>query len=162
MMNKYLAELCNFKQAFNPVDLDAAAATGARVALKAGQKLSVIIQMGDSTAAVVTPSFQQHDAASGGNSKALSIANNYYKKAGSDTSFTKVEVDTAASSFALAADFASQEGIVIFEINTEDLDVNNGFNHVSVNLADTTAAKIGAALYVVSDLRNQPGYSQDI
>ncbi len=141
-----------------PVDMNTAAITGERIKLDKGQKLAIHCAFGDSTAAVVTASFQQHTAASAGTSKALAIHLPYFKKAGAATSFTKVEISTAASSFDLAADFAAQEGIVVFEIDANELDVNNNFAWASIDFADSTAAKIVSAVYIVDKCVNEPAY----
>jgi hypothetical protein len=162
MDNHFLLEEYNAKQAIIPVDLNAGANAGARVSLAKHKRVSVVITLGDSTAAAVDVSFQQHNAASGGTSKALSIANKYFHKAGAATSFTQVEPTAAASSFNLASQFASQEGIVVFEILAEDLDVNGDFSHISVDIADTTAAKVGAAVYILRDGSFTPNYSVDV
>lgn len=140
-----------------PSDFDTAF-TGSRVSLAKGDRLAVIVNFGDSTAAVVTASFQQHTAASGGTSKALSIANIYFHKVGAATSFTKVEPTVAASSVDLAALLAAEPGIVVFEILAEDLDVSNNFTHVSINFADTTAAKLGSVVYLNHQVKAKPAY----
>tara|TARA_R110000868_G_C10890032_1_gene763529 strand:+ start:538 stop:1023 length:486 start_codon:yes stop_codon:yes gene_type:complete len=159
-MEAYLAEKSNLKLALLPVDLNTGANTGLRVSIKDCDRIAFVVAMGDSTAAVVTISFQQHNAASAGTSKALSHSNLYYKKAGAATSFTKVEPTSAASSYDLAADFAAQEGLVVFEVLAEDLDVTNDFAWVSLDIADTTAAKVGSVVAITGGLRNAPGYSQ--
>lgn len=141
-----------------PKDLNASALVGKRIPLHKFGKVAFVVNMGDSVGAVVTPSFQQHDAAAGGNSKALSIANIYYVKAGAATSFTKVEPTAAASSFALAADFAAQEGVVVFEVWGADLDVENNYAYVSMNMADSTAAKIVSVTAILGDAKNVPSY----
>lgn len=91
-MEGLLLEHAGLKQVAEPADLNAAAVTGARIKLSEGYKCAVALSFGDSTGAVVDVSFQQHDAASAGNSKAVNIQTNYYHKAGAATSFTKVEV----------------------------------------------------------------------
>lgn len=161
-MNKHFMESHNAKSVWLPVDMNTADITGARVPLASGQKAIFVVHMGDSTAAVVTLTLRQHNAASAGTSKDLSVANTYYKKAGSATSFTKVEPSVAAAAYDLAADFADQEGIVVFEVDGDDLDVNNDFNYVSVDAADSTAAKLAGCVCYLEDLRNGPGYKIDL
>ncbi len=161
-MNKYLMEQQNIKVAFAPVDLNTAAVTGARVGMAKADRVAVAIQMGTSTAAVVDISFQQHTAASGGTSKALSIVNAYYHKAGVATSFTKVQPSAAASSFDISSVFAADGGVVVFEILGDQLDVDGGFAFISVDVADSTAAKLGAGMYILHDVRYAPAYSEAI
>ena len=161
-MNAFLLEKSNLKLAADPVDANAAAITGARIGLQKADRVSVVLQMGDSTSAVVQLSLQQHSAASGGTTKALSIANPYYYKAGAATSFTKVVPGSAAASYDVSTQFADEPGILVLEVLGEDLDVDGGFGWISANLADSTAAKIVSICYVQSALRFAPGYSEAI
>lgn len=143
-----------------PSDLDTAF-VGKRISVKA-DRIAIIINMGDSTAAVVNFSLLQHDAASAGNSKALAIANKYFYKAGAATVFTAVEPTSAASSFDVSTQFAAQEGILVLEVLQEDLDVNNNFSHISVTAADTTAAKIGSVVYLARGVPFKAAYSETL
>ncbi len=162
MEENFLMEMLNLKQGFLPVDLNTGANTGIRINMASGDRLAFILQMTTSTAAAVTLNLQQHDAASSGNSKALSVANPYYHKHGAATIFTKVVPGAAADTYDLASLFASDGGIVVFEVLAEDLDVTNNFQWVSCSLIDSTAAKVGACLAVAFNLRNQPGYLTDL
>ena len=157
MKEQFLLEQVNLKAAV-PVDMDAAAFAGPRVSLKEGYRLAIICNMGDSVGAAVTFTLKQHNAASGGTSKDLEVANLYYKKAGAATSFTKVEPTVAAAAYNLAADFAAQEGIVVFEVLAEDLDVEGGFTHVSIEAADSGAAKLLSVVHVLHNVKHKPAY----
>jgi len=156
-MEGLLMEHNSSKQVALPADLNTAAVTGARINMAKGLKLAVVLSFGDSIAAVVTPSFQQHDAATGGISKALNIQANYYTKIEGETVFTKVAIrpdDSGLSdSVALASRFANAGGIAVFEFLPEMLDADGGFEYLSVNVADSTAAKIMSGVYLVRDLR---------
>lgn len=154
-----LLEQHNIKMVSVPVDMNTAAITGARVKLDSGDRIAIVCQMGDSTAALVSATLNQHTAASGGSSKVLSVANAYFHKAGAATSFTKVVPGAAASTFDVSSIFSDAEGVLVFEVRGEDLDVDGGYAWISVDFADSTAAKLLAAAYVVSDLRHRPGYS---
>jgi hypothetical protein len=160
-MENYLMEVVNMKQGFLPVDLNTAANTGARCSIKNCKRIAFVVQMGDSTGAVVQATFNQHNAASGGTSKVLAHANPYYTKAGAATSFTKVS-PSSASTFDISTDFAAQEGIAVFEVLAEDLDVEGDFAWVSLSIADTTAAKIGACLVMFLGPDNNPPYGQAV
>lgn len=161
-MSEFLMESKNIKQAFVPVDMNAGANTGARIKIDSGDRISYVLSMGDSTAAAVVLTVNQHNAASGGTSKVLAIANPYFSKKGAETSFTKVVPTSASETIDVSARFANDEGVVIVEVLGENVDVDSGFAWISVDCADATAAKIGAAIYMVSDLRYKPGYSQDL
>lgn len=147
MFNEYLAEGAVVKQGIIPQS-NLGALTGARFGMEDSSRLAIVISLGATSGAAVDVALQQHDAASAGNSKALAVSNCYYYKADADTSFTKVEVSSDTSDYDLAAIFADVGGIVIFEVLGEDLDVNNGFNHVSANLGAAGVAKIVSSLYL--------------
>ncbi len=161
-MNSFLMEKLNLKQVSVPVDMNTAAITGARISMAKGDRLAIILTMGDSTAAVTTFDLDQHNAASGGTSKALSVKNPYYHKAGAATVFTKVQPTVAADTFDVASIFSDAEGILVLEVLGEDLDVDGGFSYVSINALDSTAAKILGAVYVVGDNKFEPAYSEVI
>lgn len=160
-MEGLLSEKNSFKQVAAPADLNGAAVTGARVRLDKAFKVAIVCSFGDSVAAVTSLALQQHDAAAAGNSKALEIKNHYFHKVAAAAKFTKVELSAAASTIAPVV-FAADEGILVVEILAEDLDRDNGFDHVSVNVADSTAAKIMSAVYEVHDLREGPAYEVEI
>lgn len=161
-MSAFLLEEKNIKQVAVPADLNGAAVTGARIKLDKRDRVAVVISFGDSVGAAVSISLQQHDAASAGNSKALSVDNPYYHKVAAATSFTKVEPGAAASSYDLASLFAGDEGVVVFEVLSEQLDNENGYDWFSINVADSTAAKIMGAVYVSGVERFKPAYSEAI
>lgn len=157
-MNQFLLETKQIVQVMEPVDLNTAAVTGARVKMAKFDRICILIALGDSTGATVEFTLKQHTAASGGTSKDLAILNPYYKKAGAATIFTKVEPSVAAATYDLSSDFAAEPGLVAFEVLSDQLDVNNGFYWISLNIADSTAAKIGSAVYIMGDERWKPAY----
>jgi hypothetical protein len=161
MKNGQFMEYSNVKAGV-PADLNGAAVTGPRVSLKENDSVTFIVNLGDSVAAVTDFTLRQHDAATAGNSKDLEVSVPYYKKVGAATSFTKVETTVAAANYDLSADFADSEGIVVFEVASEDLDVNGDFTHVSLDIADSTAAKICSVVHVLSEPSFKPAYSRDI
>ena len=161
-MNKQLLFNNNIKQAHAPVDLNAAAITGARVAIGKGEKIAIVCSMGTSTAATVQFSLKQHTAASGGSSKALATANKYYHKAGAATVFTEVEPSVAADTFDVSSIFAADGGLIVFEVYAPELDTNEGYTHFSFDIADAGAAKIGATNYILMNADKCPAYSEAI
>ena len=164
-MSNLFLEKSSIKSAGVPADITGGF-TGARVSLAKGYKLAIVCHFGDSVGATVTPSLIQHDAASGGVSKALNIQTNYYTKLDSELAFTKVEVradDAGLSDSALlSARFAADEGIAVFEVLPEHLDVNGDFDHVSLDFAAAGAAKITSVQYVVRDIQNGLGYEAEL
>jgi hypothetical protein len=164
MYNHAFLDKHTIKQAFAPVDLNTAAVTGNRISLAKGQKVTVVIELADSlTGGAVDITLKQHDAASAGNTKVLAVDRPYFKKVGAATSFTKVEATgTAASNFVLSADFDTDPGNIVFEIESQDLDISNGYNHFSVDLADGAVSRIASAIYILSECRNVPAYAVEV
>lgn len=161
MRNGLMAEFEQLKSVVAPgTDMNTAAISGARVKLSKFESLAILIQMGTSTAANVVFSLQQHNAASGGTSKALLIKKPYYYKAGAAVPFTKVEptADGGDAEADLSTQFAADGGYVIFEVLPDDLDVNGGFAWASLQVEDSAAAKLIAASYVLRNAKFQPAY----
>lgn len=154
--NTKLAECKGVKNVMLPVDLNTAAITGSRIALKDNHKVAVILSMGDSVGATVQVTYKQHTLAAGGVSSDLVVANPYFVKKAAETSFTKVEPSVAAALVDVSSVFANDEGILILEISGDQLSEGNGF--FSIDIADSGAAKIGAAVYV-TDVKSEPAYS---
>jgi len=106
---------------------------------------------------------KQHTAASGGTSKDLSVDNLYFKKAGAATAFTKVDPNgVSAAVYDLSADFGSEEGIAVFQVLQDQLDTENGFAYVSVNIAAAGVAKIAATSYLMQYCELCPAYAESI
>jgi len=158
-MEAFLMECKNLKLVTLPVDMNTAAITGLRVSMKECKRVAFVVQMGDSTAAVVQFALKQHNAASAGTSKALSVANPYYHKKAALTSFTKVVPGSATDAYDLSTVFAADEGLAVFEVLVEDLDVEGDFAWVSLDIADSTAAKLVSVVAVCGGV-SKPGYSQ--
>jgi len=161
-MEAYLLEKVNMKLVTLPVDGNTAAITGGRVSMKGCERVTFVVQMGDSVGATTIFNLKQHNAATGGTSKALSVANNYFHKKAALTVFTKVDPTVAASAYDLSTTFAADEGTAVFEVKAEDLDVNGDFAWVSVDIDDMAAAKLVSVLAICHDIGDKPGYSQAI
>ena len=161
-MNELFLEDVQIKAVMAPVDMNTAAITGARISLAKAESCAVVFSMGTSTAAIAQFTLMQHNAASAGTSKVLAVSGPYFVKAGSATAFTKVEPTVAASLYDLSTTFAADGGLVVFEISGEELDVNSNFTHFSVDIADSTAAKLISGIYVLTGLKYEPSYDVSI
>lgn len=161
-MNKQLLFNNNLKQVHAPVDLNVAAITGARIALGKGEKIAIMMSLGTSVAAILQFAFKQHTAAAAGTTKALPISNVYYYKAGAATVFTKVEPSADSDTLDLSTIFAADGGIVVLEINQDDIDANNNYTHVSVDIADSAAAKLASTVYQVMNADFCPAHAESI
>lgn len=159
MKNAYLMEKQNVKIEA-PVDLNTAGLVGARIKLDDAFRIAVVIALGASTGATVAVTLRQHNAASGGISKALSVDNPYYVKAGlTAAAFTKVVPGAAASVFDISTTFAAAAGVAVFEVLADQLDTTNGFAWFSVEIADSVAAKLGAVQYHLHECKELPAYA---
>lgn len=146
-MEKFLAEGKLIKADY-PVDLNTAGLSGVRVDVTKCRRLAFVVVLGGSTGSTVSFTLKQHTAASGGTTADLSVDNRYFKKVGAATVFTEVEPTVEAAAYDLSADFAAAQGIVVFEILPENMDVNNGFKYASIEVADSGTAKLASILYV--------------
>lgn len=159
-MEGFFLEKYNVAQGLVPVDLNTAANTGLRISMKDAKRVIFIVTMGDSTAGATDFSLKQHNAATAGTSKALSVANPYFHKAGAATTFTKVTPGSATDNYVPTA-FDNEPGVAVFEVLAEDLDVNGDFAWVSLDIADAGAAKIGAVIAIVEP-KAKPAYGNAV
>ena len=162
-MNKATLFHSAVKMAHEPVDLNAAAIVGARIHAGKGERITVLVVLGASvSAAVIQATLRQHNAASGGTSKDLSVANNYYVKKAAETEFTKYTPNAAQALYDLGALIDTGKAVVALEVLPEQLDVNNGFNYFSVDFADATVAKLISTVYIVEDSKLKPAYLETL
>lgn len=162
MKNAFLLEQAVPKGVVGPVDLNTAAVTGARVSMKNARRVSFIVSLAAGTT-TTTHGFtlRQHDAASAGNSKDLSVDNPYYHKVAPATVFTKVSPASAAAAYDLHAVVADAVSIVVFEVLAEQLDIANGYSHVSLDTADSGGAQLGSVVAIV-DQEFSPAYDKAV
>jgi len=160
-MNKYFGEKNNVKLAGNIADINGAGFTGERISMANVIRLAILVEFGNQAASGLTMSLKQHDAATGGTTKALEISNYNLTKVGTETVFTKHELSTPSDTVAVTS-IDNKLGVVEIEVLAEDLDRNNGFSHVSVDIADPSASKIVAVSYVGHENRYMPAYEKEI
>lgn len=162
-MEAFLGEKLAFKAVAGPIDFNAAAITGNRVSMKGAKRISFLVAMGTSTSVTaVTFTLRQHNAATAGTSKDLVVANPYFVKIGAATVFTKVTPASAVAATDLTASVADAVALVIFEVLAEDLDLENDFAWVSLDVAKSGTAKIGSVVAIASGVTNKPAYSNVI
>lgn len=154
-----LCETTNLQPAFNPIDLAAGANTGDWVSLKNYGYCEIQLSKDPGTIAepcIIT--VLQASAVAGTGSKALAIKHGVYvKAAATDLTalgvFTKVD-PTTVNTYNAQGDFAA---IVRIPIYAEDLDVEGGFDCVSITIADTgTAGAFGSVNYLLAAPRYTP------
>ena len=140
-----------------PIDLAAGANTGHRIHLENYGAVAFVGYLNNGTAAEApTFTLQEHNAASGGTSQNLAVIDKYYQKeeAALDGDETWTEVTQTAAATVTDADWDdANEVVVVFEVRAEQL--SDGFEWVSVNIADTGTAHVGAVLAIMYDLKVQ-------
>jgi hypothetical protein len=152
-----LGRLFDISAGIVPVNLATAANTGKRVHLKDAGGVTIVGYLAAGTAAEA-PTFdlQEHNAASGGTSQDLDIVDHYYVKAEAtldgDETWTR-ETQSAASEVTDADWDDANQVIVVIEVDAAQL--SDGFEWVSVDVADVGTSHIGCVLYILRDLAAQ-------
>lgn len=152
-----LGRLFDIGSAIVPVDLAGGANTGHRIHMKNAGGVAIVGFLAAGTAAE-NPVFdvQEHTAATAGTSADLDVVTTYYVKAEAsldgDETWTKA-TQAAASEVTDATWDDANQVIVVIEVQSEQL--SDGYEWVSVNVADPGTAHIGAALYILYDLKIQ-------
>lgn len=127
---------------------DAAGRTGAYVSLKnAGRKAFVVCTVNQGNAAQVTFTLNQATAVAGTGAKALTGDVQIWVNQATGTNDTLVR-QADAKSFQTSTALAIKQ--VIFEIDiAAALDINNGFDAITVITSASNAANITSALYLI-------------
>ena len=155
-MTQRFFETANLVSAFVPVSLATAANTGDWVGLSDYQRC-VVVLFKDAGTAGDDPIFnlQQATDNTGSGAKDLTFTV-IYSKVGAQTgiaNFTR-NTQTAATSYTDATS-AESESIIAVEVSAEDLDADNDFTHVRLDVADVgTNAQLGCAFYLMLDPRH--------
>ena len=154
---KGLGRLFDICHGIAPVDLADGANTGARIAVKNYEGVCFVGYLTNGTAGE-NPTFdvKQHTANTGGTSADLDVVDVYHEKvaatlAGTET-WTKV-TQTAASEVTDADWDDANQVLVAIEILADQLD--DGYTHVSVDVADPGTAHIGSLIAVPFGLNVQ-------
>lgn len=162
-----LGRLFDIGTGWVPVDLDTAnGATGKRIALSGADAITFVVYLAVGATDDVVLDLQQHTAYTSGTSADLDATavststgvDHYYIKSEAtlDNDETWARVDqTAASEITLTgATYGDKQNIVVIEVAASQL--GDGYTHVSLNAATTTAtAHLGACLYFLHELRYQ-------
>jgi len=147
-MEAFLAEEYGIKDGIVPQEVSASVVNGERISLENLHRVTVLVSVAATASAALSLTLRQHNAASAGDSKDLSVDNMYYHKVDAASSFTKVEPASAAASYDLFAVADVDKAVFAFEVLAEDLDVNNDFSHFSVDVTGDATARLVHAIYV--------------
>lgn len=148
--NLRLTDFANIASVIKPVNLATGANNGDWINLANFQRVAIILFFEAGTAANdATLTAQQAQDNSGTGAKALTFTRLDVKQ-GSDLEaigqFT--ETTQSASETYTSATNGEEEGIYVLDFAAEDLDIDNDFDHVRINVAQVGAAKVGAALAI--------------
>lgn len=132
------------------------ARTGDYISLKNAGHLTVVVVKGTGTDGDdPTFTFNQATAVAGTGAKGLNVTE-YMEMEGTLTSvtgWTRV-TQTAASTVSPGDPSAQNQAVYVFEFDASDLDIDGGFDCVSVDIGDTgTNAQLGCIIYILSDLK---------
>lgn len=165
MFNKHFAEMHQVVLGFKPVALNSAANSGDWVSMKNYNRCAIIfIKAVGTNGDDPTISFKQATAVAGTGVKALGVTRIDKKQAATDLTavgtYTKSTSEVPASNDTFNttngtwtnSDLAEQAAIVIADIKAEDLDIANGFDCVTANIADVgTNAQLGTLILILWD-----------
>ena len=133
-----------------------AAITGDYISLKKAGHVTVLVDITQGHADVVSITIEQATKVDGTGSKAIAKAVPIYLVADAAVSDEWV-AQTPAVAYTTSA--ALKHKLVAFEINASDLDVAGGFDCITVKTAASNAANITQASYILSALRYGIGAS---
>lgn len=155
-----LGRLFDIAAGFVPVDTQTGANNGDYISLKNAKGVTFIFFKAAGVAnddPVLT--FRQAKDVAGGSVKDLAVITQHWQKQGtlsSVTGWTRV-TQAASATVTLNATSAENQGIYVVEIEADQLDIDNDFETVVLNIADTGAAgaQLGCVLYLLRDLAVQ-------
>lgn len=154
-----IAEELGIVQAITPVDLQGAANNGDFVSLKNYGHVSIIIHhsIGTDNDDIII-SLRQAKTVADGAGKVLNISEIFHKIGGTTLAavgtFTRATQTAAATFDTDALDEAQNEAIYIVEVSKDDLDTDNDYDCVRIEVADVGGnAMLGSALYILSEPR---------
>lgn len=140
-----------------PVNLNTGGNTGKRISMVDCGTLTIVVIAAVGTAASdLALDLQEHNAASGGTSQDLDIITQYFIKdelaLDNDESWVST-TQAAASEISDAGGLgvsAEHEQIVVIEVG--DSQLSDDFTHISLNVPQPGATKLGTVIYIKSDL----------
>lgn len=162
-----LGRLFDIGTGWVPVDLDTAnGATGKRISMSGHDAITFVVFLAVGATDDVVLDVQQHTAYTSGTSADLDAAavstsygiDHYYIKSeavlDNDEAWAKVTQSEASEITLTGATYGDKQNIVAIEVRASQL--GDGYTHVSLNAATTTAAAhLGACLYFPHELRYQ-------
>lgn len=157
-MTKPLGSAFDIIPGIVPLDLQTAR-DGDWVSLKNAQGVCIVFFKGAGTAGDdPTLTVEQATDVSGTSAKNLSVITAVHKKQGTLTSVGTwtTSSQSAAATYVGDGTSAEEQAVYVIEIESDQLDADNGFDCVRVRCSDVgTNAQLGCALYLLYGLRHQ-------
>lgn len=156
-MAEGLLSFIQIESAFVPVDMQTGANDGDWVSLEHYKRCALVLFKGIGTAAD-DPVFnaQQADSSAGGNAKDINFTVIHQKVGGTAVSGIATWTRTtqaAATSYTNAAS-AENEAIILVEFAADELDVDNGFVWLRLDIANIGSnAQLGCGFYILYEPR---------
>jgi len=146
--------MCNIPECCKPVEAITPQAggviIGAYVSLRDAEKCFVLVHVNQANAATMGITIEQATDVTGTGSKAITYAVPIW--ADQDCAATDALVrQNDAVAFTTSATLKRK--LIIFQIDPSHMDVNNGFDCITVKTAASDVSNITAAQYILSDLR---------
>jgi hypothetical protein len=158
-----LLESAQVELAYEPADLNGAGANGDWVSMANYRQCTFLSLYGDGTAGS-DPNYTVQQATDNAATGVKALTNmetgRIYRKIAATYalyaavgSFSEVAQATVANTYA-PTDNGEAVGMDVLVIRAEDLDADNGFDHIRVNTSDPGAAKVMAGVYILTDPRD--------
>jgi hypothetical protein len=153
-----LVENAQIAAGFVPVDMSDGASNGDWINLRDWNHLTVIVYKAAGTAGDdPTLTLKQATDNAGTGAKALNFTEIWQKQGTLTSVGTFSKVTQSAGNTYVDTDSAEAQGIYVLEIDADMLDVDGGFDHVQISIADVGGnAQLGCALYILTE----PRYAQ--
>lgn len=160
MENSRLLERFQVVLGGEPADLNGSGLTGDYVCLAHYHRCLVLVVAGDGTAGsdIKVNVYQAQDNAGTGAKvlNALQTGRIYTKEAATFAALAGVDAFTKETQATADDEWAptdSGEQVLVwgFEINSQDLDADNDFDHIRADISDPGASKICALIYILGD-----------
>ena len=144
----------------SPVNLNTGANTGKRISMKNAKTCTFVIFAGVGTAASdLAVDLQEATAYTGGTIQDLDIITKYYIKDETALDNDESWVETTQAATSEIADVggtgvsAEHEQIVVIEVDADQM--SDGYTHLSLNIPQPGATKLGCVLYFLTGLKVQ-------
>ena len=155
-----LGRLFDIGTGITPVDLDTGANTGYRIDMRNAAGIAFVIFCDIGTVANdVACDLQEHTAYTGGTTQDLDIITSYHTKSelalDNDEPWLRATQTAASEVTDLGGLGTSAEFMQIFVVEVTSDQLSAGFTHLSMDIPQPGASKLGCCLYILWGLKTQ-------